>query len=300
MSDDIQIKVRYFPTSEPLRRYFASFVYAEVIVKNCSSVEDWIFPDWAFLHFIAEAKPDANASDGRKNGDCRFMIVGPRSRAERYKTGSTRHWGLTLHPRGWALLTRACADQYANRIVDGMTDDAFAGFRPLREILFTDEPDVEAELGRITKFCESLVPRAEPRADTIFKIYAHAADPDLESAAMLADRVGIGRRTLERLCKRAFGFSPKQVLRRHRFMRSLIHFTTDRTGRWIDAIDTQYHDQAQFVRDFREIMGVTPREFELQGKPIAGPLMQAKVRYLREIENRLRSEGSLSEFRLGY
>ena len=79
------------------------------------------------------------------------------------------------------------------------------------------------------------------------------------TVAELVRRSGASQRTVERLCRRAFGFTPKLLLRRQRFMRSLADFVLDPTLKWIDAIDSQYHDQAQFVRDFRQFMGMTPR-----------------------------------------
>lgn len=300
MSDNFEVKLRYFPTSAPLRRYFANFVYAEVSIKNCSHIEDWLFPDWAILHFHIEPESGGDTSDDWGDGACKFFVAGPRSRAARYKTGSMRQWGLTLHPLGWALLSQVSADKYANRVVDGMTDDVFANFRPLAATLFAGAPDVEKELERINCFCERLIPNHEPHAQTISEIYLSAIDPDLESVSMLAQRVGIGRRMLERLCKRTFGFSPKQLLRRQRFMRSLMHFSSDKSGKWIDAIDAHYYDQAQFVRDFREIMGTTPSEYDLHSKPVTGPLMRDRERYFREITRQLRNEGDLRDYRVGY
>jgi AraC-like DNA-binding protein len=39
----------------------------------------------------------------------------------------------------------------------------------------------------------------------------------------------------------------------------------DPSLKWIGALDGHYHDQAQFVREFREFMGMTPRQYAQAG-----------------------------------
>ena len=84
---------------------------------------------------------------------------------------------------------------------------------------------------------------------------------------------------LERISRRAFGFTPKVLLRRQRFVRSLARFMLDPSLKWIGAIDCHYHDQAQFVRDFRQFMGMTPRQYAALPKPIVNAVMQARERF---------------------
>ena len=87
------------------------------------------------------------------------------------------------------------------------------------------------------------------------------------------------QRTVERACHRAFGFSPKLLLRRQRFMRSLSDFMLDPTLKWIGAIDSHYHDQAQFVRDFRQFIGMSPRQYAALPKPLIGAVMRERARF---------------------
>ena len=64
----------------------------------------------------------------------------------------------------------------------------------------------------------------------------------------------------------------------YRFMRSLAQYMLDPSLRWIGALDGHYHDQAQFVRDFRQFMGMTPREYALLDKPVLGAIMRERAR----------------------
>jgi methylphosphotriester-DNA--protein-cysteine methyltransferase len=72
------------------------------------------------------------------------------------------------------------------------------------------------------------------------------------------------------------------LLRRQRFLRSLTDFTVDPSLKWVGALDAAYHDQAQFVRDFREFMGMTPTEYGQRDKPVVERVLRERVRYMNE------------------
>lgn len=122
-------------------------------------------------------------------------------------------------------------------------------------------------------------PQIDPEEEArILAIHSALVDPLIVSVADLVERAGIGQRTLERTCMRHFGFPPKLLLRRQRFMRSLAQFMLDRSRKWIGSIDEQYHDQAQFVRDFRDFMGMSPREYAALPHPVLEKFMHERAR----------------------
>jgi methylphosphotriester-DNA--protein-cysteine methyltransferase len=66
---------------------------------------------------------------------------------------------------------------------------------------------------------------------------------------------------VERFSRRYFGFPPKRLLRRQRFLRSLAARLTAPDLNWSKSLDAQYHDQAHFTRDFHDFMGMSPRAY---------------------------------------
>lgn len=290
MSPACRVTAKYQHTSQRLRRFFAGVFLIEIEVENDGLIEDLMFPDWATLRFNHRPNVTANTRGGQALGRSSFTASGHRSQEVYVRTGTVRQWGVIVHPLGWALLIGEPADKYANRLVDGMSDPAFARFRPLATTLFGPEPDPDGELERLTSFFEAMEPLPDPAALSIVEVYRALLRPEIDTVEQLVELAGVSRRTLERLCRRAFGFAPKMLLRRQRFLRSLTHFTLDPSLRWIGAMDAAYHDQAQFVRDFREFMGMTPSEYGQRPKPLAGPALRERVRYAREF-TRDRAEG---------
>jgi AraC-like DNA-binding protein len=84
---------------------------------------------------------------------------------------------------------------------------------------------------------------------------------DIRSIGAFARQVGVSTRTLDRLCRRVFGFAPKRLLRRQRFLRTLERIG-GRAGLPLGAVlDEGYADQAHFTREFRAFMGMTPSAY---------------------------------------
>ncbi|MGH8336727.1 MAG: helix-turn-helix domain-containing protein, partial [Gammaproteobacteria bacterium] len=92
---------------------------------------------------------------------------------------------------------------------------------------------------------------------------------DISSVADLADATGISQQRLERLSRRVFGFPPKRLLRRQRFLRTLGTVMMDPELKWTAALDDQYFDQAHFNRDFQEFMGMSPSGYLAMQRPIS-------------------------------
>jgi AraC-like DNA-binding protein len=276
--ESCDVRVRFIAPPETLRRYFTSFYFAEIIPAPGETTVDFLQPEWGNLRFFSGSLPSAEARDGRSLTDTDFSATGPSSQAVRFSVGPTRLWGIGLLPLGWAKFVRAEAASLANALTDGNTHPDFACFRPLARTLFDGSPDVDAEFGRIAAHFLGRVTEPVTDEDRIVAIHEALIDPEVCSVAALVERIGGTPRTLERVCRRAFGFAPKLLLRRQRFMRSLAQFILDPTMRWSGAMDDSYYDQAQFVRDCKAFMGMTPRQYAALDKPVLSAIMRERAR----------------------
>lgn len=272
------VRARFFAPPVELARYFTSFYLAEIDLAPGERVVDFLHPEWANLRFSSGGPLAADNGRGMAIADCHFAVTGPSGRAVRFEVGSCRIWGVGLLPLGWDRFVGVSAAAMADAVLDGMAHPAFADFMPLAQELFGAEPDVEAELARIGAFFLARLsdgPEDDPRVQAI---HAALVDPDVSSVAQLARQAGTSIRTVERICQQSFGFSPKVMLRRQRFMRSLAQFMLDPSLKWIGALDGHYHDQAQFVREFRQFMGLTPREYAKLPHPIIEAFVRERAR----------------------
>jgi AraC-like DNA-binding protein len=188
-----------------------------------------------------------------------ISVFGPSSRITWSESGPGLVVGIGLRPRGWSRLTTAMASDWADRV--GNAEEVFAfDVRGLqREVSrLVDDEQVPALFDTV------LAAHSGPRDDSDAVVGAAEAallDPELTSVAELADRVGISARSLERLSRRAFGFTPKLLMRRARFLRSLHAVAQAPSAGRATAIDPGYSDYSHFVRDAQHFLGMSPQAF---------------------------------------
>lgn len=268
MSSSCSVEVRFYPPPEDLRGCFTTFYVTEIDPGREDRLRDSLHPEWAGMRFFHPQGPESWMDSGERIQGARFQVTGPTSHPIHFSLPRTRMWGFGLLPLGWAKYIRLPAVNYANRICDGYDDQNFAAFHPLADRLFSSNLDESTDLDTIVDFFRRF--KAKPLADErrILAIHAGLVDPEVSTVTDLVDRVAASQRTVERISHRHFGFSPKLLLRRQRFMRSIAQFMLDPSLKWIGAMDSNYHDQAQFVRDFHEFMGLTPTEYSGQSHPV--------------------------------
>ena len=271
-----RITTRFFPLSDALRPYLSAIYLTEVAVPDGARVDDYLHPEWANLRFIEGDPPLTTIGDGPVVEAPRFIATGPTSRAGYFATANMRAWGIGILPMGWAKFIALPAGDLADRFCDGGTHPAFVRFAPLAEKL-RKANDVDTAAAMIdAHFCH-LLAGAPPDDPAILAAHRALVDDDLSSVADLSEKLALSERTIERLSHRAFGFPPKLLLRRQRFLRSLGRFMLDPSMTWIDTMDHHYYDQAQFTRDFRRFMGMSPREYAARPKPILGAAAVARA-----------------------
>lgn len=276
MDQGCGIDVRFFAPPGDLADCFTSIYRLELTVADGQRVVDWLQPEWGNLRIFSGDMPVAQVGDGQEVRDACFMVTGPSAKATRFELGSTRMWGIGLLPLGWARLVRRPAADYANLLADAERHPDFMRFAALREV-FTAADGDEAQYDYVIEFLRRFAPPIEDGLK-IRAVHAAMVEHGLASVTELAELAGVSVRALERVCRRHFGFPPKLLLRRQRFMRSLAAWMLAGAGKWTAAIDELYTDQAHFNRDFHAFMGMAPSAYAALPHPVLSAFMAQRAR----------------------
>jgi len=278
-----KVESRFFAPPPEFEGCFTTFYRMNLTLPEGAVISDYMQPEWASIRFFCGAKPFAKLGDDVLS-DARYAATGPSSQPAHFTIGTTRLWGIGFLPLGWARLIDADAGKLANRLVNGEQHPVFSRFAPLADILCDDSISEEKQFFAIAEAMRKVM-RPHRDEERILRVHRALLDESLKTVSDLADRTGINPRSQERLCCRHFGFTPKVLMRRQRFVRSLSTFMLAATtlgvdGKWTEAMDAHYHDQAQFSREFSEFMGMTPSEYAAMDHPVMNSFVSARARML--------------------
>lgn len=221
----------------------------------------YMLPSWPAVRIVLAEKPiHLTIGDTRYEPLPVASLYGTITRATRM----TSHGGVTIgagiSPLGWARFFRAPADRFRDRVVplETVMDPAVIG--PLVATLAASDrgPAVKAILDDF--FLANMRPpsRHEPALRALMRLIRDDRTQDLTSAA---ERSGIDPSRLRRLSTRHFGFPPKTLLIRARFVRSFLRMHAARDHADYSLIADSYCDASHFLRDAKRFLGMTPRQF---------------------------------------
>jgi len=270
------VRSRFHPAPERFEGCFTTFYHLDLDTGEAGPVEDYLQPEWGNVRFFAGGRPMAEIGSSRVE-DTRFTATGPSSLPCRFRLGTSRMWGVGFLPKGWARFIEADAYDCTNIVCDGERHPAFARFAPLAEALCDSQASLDDQFAAIIEGMDALMRPSRDEAK-IVRVHDALVSGECVSVAELADAAGTSTRTLERVCRRYFGFTPKLLMRRQRFMRSLTAFMLREGSRWTEAMDGEYHDQAQFSREFRQFMTMNPSEYAALDHPILSAFMEARAK----------------------
>jgi AraC-like DNA-binding protein len=245
-------------------RSFVTFYY---FVECRGELEDFLYPEWGNVRFKLSGSWWVESRQTRPEMPDTGWLFGPTDRAMKVisRRGATAGFGLT--PLGWERFFDFPANEYANRFV------------PLGDALGTPEEAIQAGLAaqrsdeERTRFFDRLLSdRLEERPPN--SAVAVALDGALRErprdVGAFAEAAGVPPALLLRVAKRVFGFGPKRLLRRQRFLDTLGRIRVTEEPRFEDLRDPGYFDQAHFNHEFREFMGLSPREYRSVPRPLMG------------------------------
>lgn len=276
-AQEYRVRSRFYAPPPEFEGCFTTFYKLELSVEDNGTLLDYLQPEWANIRFFAGCSPNAEIPGSSAVSDARFTATGPSSLPVKFELGPTRLWGIGFLPLGWARFMDVEAQSVANLVTDGEAHPAFARFASLCDKLCDEKLSDEEQHQAILAALRDLM---KPSRDEqkILRVHRALFDSGVTNVSEFADNVGMSTRTLERICRRYFGFSPKLLMRRQRFMRSLTSYMLHQGKKWTEVMDAHYHDQAQFTREFHEFMTMNPSEYAALDHPILKSFMEARAR----------------------
>lgn len=245
-------------------RSFVTFYY---FVECAGEIEDFLYPEWGNVRFRLWGCWWVESRETRPQMPDTGWLFGPTDRAMKVVShrGATAGFGLT--PLGWQRFFDVSAEALANRFV------------PLGDVLGAGEDAIGAELARqetdeerVRFFDRLLLEHMDSRPPNSHE--AIAVDLALRErprdVGAFAEAAGIEPALLRRICKRVFGFGPKRLLRRQRFLDTLGRIRVTDEPRFEDLRGPEYFDQPHFNREFREFMGLSPGAYLSAPRPLMG------------------------------
>lgn len=273
-------RMRYWQPAEHLRGLVSGYHLYAVAAPSGQIHRDVFQPAWANLRFRLNEDADwrVRMRDGEWIQTSPVTMFGPSSAVTWSESGTGLVVGAGILPRGWARLELGAAREWANRI--GPLD-RLAGEPAENHHLHFCEVVEDDDVPRLFDEIFTAALKAPGRDDAaIGRVEAALVDPAIGTVGELAARTRLSLRALERLTYRAFGFTPKLLLRRARFLRSLHAIRTvppaDRTA----ALDAGYTDYSHFVRDAQTFLGMSPGAFLRLDAPLLRESLALRAKVL--------------------
>lgn len=264
--------IRLFRPAPPLRAAVSS--YYALRVDGDAGAEDLMPPEWPNMRLaisgrwrIAFATHTSEISAGGAT------VSGTLSRAT-LAGGHGLLFGVGLLPEGWLRLTGKPA-AIATDTVLPLADLTDAPVGRLMADLIAAADD-QARCAVLDAWLPAAMRAAGPEVAGLRSCYAAMVDPGIARVADWAARLGLSPRQLERQARAWFGLSPKLLLRRQRFLRTLAEIRAQPRGQWGRLLDEAYLDQPQFIHDFQHFMGMSPQQYV--GRPVTFMVSTANER----------------------
>lgn len=279
-STDGIINVQFAAPHPDLRPYVTTYYAAEIIGLNGSPVEDLLHPEWGSVRYVCNGAVSGGNHLDELASASPVTVVGPSSLATRMICLSMRVASFGLLPLGWHRFVGLPASDFADRIVDARDIAAKVDFVSLYAAIagFSELSDVTTVFDNALLTAMMQTTPSQRKDDAVIEALHRALhDPDVSSVAEIADRLHLTGAQIERLSKRAFGFPPKLLIRRQRFLRTLGLLIRQPKAKWSDILDPQYHDQAHFNRDFQRFFGMSPTQYLALNQPIVSVAAAARM-----------------------
>ena len=272
------VHVQIIPPGEALRPYLTAYYTLEI--ESETPVSDFLIPEWANLRLIHRGSFDVGAGPD----DCVPITIpvatGPTTKPIYIRATKATAFGIGVLPLGWVRFGWRNARTFADR------------YPPLAELLGPDgdkfaadiaaAETIDAQAAIADQYFAALLNRHDDSNESreVAALHTLLNDPDTLTVESIAAAMSMSHARLARLCNRAFGFPPKLLLRRQRFLRMLAILNFRPYEEWRDFLDPLYVDQSHFIRDFRYFLRMSPRQYLALPRAIQRPAISQRAQVI--------------------
>ncbi len=261
------IEIRFVQPDTRLRAFIPA--YWDIIVTGPGVVEDLLRPEWMAIRLVFSGQWTfgSDKSDMTPLPD-KAILHGVAMKAQWAKGTEGRIFCAAIMPMGW------------HRLLDGDASDCSDQVSPLKTVLgdganllFTSveqAANLDARVAAADEFflARLACTRRTVISDQIEAVSLAIADAECSTVEELAARANMSAARLARFTKKHFGFLPKKLIQRQRFLRMLHSMEGMSVGQWPHFLDPQYVDQSHMIRDFHKFIGMSPTQYFATERPL--------------------------------
>jgi hypothetical protein len=239
---------------------------------------EWGMPGSANIRLFLDERP-VNVTIGNRvyAPTPRNAMYGPTGRVLRVEAFGGVTIGMGLSALGWARLVGKSAGDFRDRVVP--LDQIWPAERAaeLYALLAGSDRCFEVKPLLDDFWLRALDVAPHPDEARIRRLMAILIDEGIGDIAEVAERVELTPQQLRTVALRYFGFPPKRMLRRARFLRSLLRMYAAGETADYSLISRSYFDVSHFLRDSEEFLGTTPRRFMAMQTPYMRQIFRART-----------------------
>ncbi len=260
------ISIRYFAPAPALRQHISSLYWFESALPVFA---DMMRAELGQIRLVVEGAAVNDYGGGQYRPGRGAVLQGPTNAPVHYRAkGALRLFGIGLLPLGWTELIGVPAHELADDAVDLADVLSPAAVRTLMERLANASDDA-ARCRAVNEFL--LARLAAARCPTTW--FTRLADDWLTTGSnpdvdVLVRASGMSARSVERLSRQIYGASPKLMARKYRALGAAVRLGIGEASTWQDAAGDAFYDQAHFIREFRNFIGLTPARFLTEAAPV--------------------------------
>lgn len=235
----------------------------------------WLVPNWATIRVLIEG-PMFGLS--KANRPLRMLppaaLVGTFSRAFGIVTNGGATVQIPVTPIGWSRLFGARADQLRDTITPLDALLPVPAVRDLEDAMHRVETGLEVKALLDDFFRRTL--RSPAEDDLAIRVLMHIIERD-EGLSIVesCERHGIAQHRLQRVANRYFGFPPKLLKSRFRFLTTLMQVIATPVTSY-DPIRVAGFEIPYFLRLSQYFLGMTPRQFAHRQHPYFAAVTRAR------------------------